>query len=324
MRGWRSSCVSRRDNSFLRLVFAGTSEFAEHALAALLEAGHEVALVLTQPDRRAGRGMRSLATPVKRLALSHGLQLFQPETLKSQNVAARLLSLGADAMIVAAYGLILPVAVLAAVPKALNIHASLLPRWRGAAPIVRAILAGDQETGISIMQMEEGLDTGPILAQARLPITNEDDAGTLHDKLAALGARMIVAALSEVTGKRSQPVSQSEQGATYAAKIEKHETILDWSHSAVELERAVRAFRPAPGAVTFVNGEALKVWGAHVLEEQGIPGTLLRASGALVVACSRDALAITEVQRPGGKRIGVDQFMHGRPLSPGVRFAMAA
>ena len=324
MRGWPSSCVSRRDHSFLRLVFAGTPEFAERALAALLEAGHEVALVLTQPDRRAGRGLRPLASPVKRLALSRGLALFQPETLRSPNVAARLLSLSADAMIVAAYGLIVPVAVLAAMPKALNIHASLLPRWRGAAPIVRAILAGDRETGISIMQMEEGLDTGPVLAQAHLPIANGDDAGTLHDKLAALGARMIVAALSEVKGERAQPAPQSEQGATYAAKIAKHETILDWNHNAVELERAVRAFRPAPGAVTFVNGEALKVWRAHVLEEQGIPGTLLRASSALVVACSRGALAITEVQRPGGKRIGVDQFVLGRPLSPGMRFAMAA
>ena len=227
-------------------------------------------------------------------------------------------------MIVAAYGLIVPVAVLAAMPKALNIHASLLPRWRGAAPIVRAILAGDRETGVSIMQMEEGLDTGPVLVQVRLPITNEDDAGTLHDKLAALGARMIVAALSEVMGERFQPVPQSWQGATYAAKIEKNETILDWNRDAVELERAVRAFRPAPGAVTFANGETLKVWRAHVLEEQGIPGTLLRAYGALVVACSRGALAITEVQRPGGKRIGADQFVRGRPLSPGIRFTMAA
>jgi methionyl-tRNA formyltransferase len=267
--------------------------------------------------------MQRLASPVKRLAMTRGLPIIQPETLKSPEVAEQLNALHADAMVVAAYGLILPSTVLATVPQALNIHASLLPRWRGAAPIARAILAGDRETGISIMRMDEGLDTGPILARASLPIASDDDAGTLHDKLATLGEQMILSALAELAAGRGHLVPQSEPDATYAAKIEKHETILDWSRPAVELERVVRAFRPIPGAMTFANGEALKVWRAHVLDQHGNPGVLLRASNALVVACSKGALAISEVQRPGGKRIAADQFVLGRTLSPGMRFGTA-
>lgn len=324
MRGSPSSCASPPDRFYLRLIFAGTPEFSERALAALLEAGHEVALVLTQPDRPAGRGMQRLASPVKRLAVAHGLEVFQPESLKSEDAIARLNALRAEAMVVAAYGLILPQGVLAAVPHALNIHASLLPRWRGAAPIQRALLAGDRQTGISIMQMDSGLDTGPVLACRSLLIDDDDDAGTLQVKLAALGARMMIEALGTLAAGGAQPVPQSEEGATYAAKIKKQETILDWRRSALELERAVRAYRPAPGALALANGEALKVWRAQVLEEQGDPGVLLRATDALVVACAQDALAITELQRAGGKRVTAKQFLRGRPLAPGMRFGMTA
>ncbi|HET9734380.1 MAG TPA: methionyl-tRNA formyltransferase, partial [Burkholderiales bacterium] len=213
----------------MRLVFAGTPEFAERALAALLDSGHEVCLVLTQPDRPAGRGMRPVGSAVKQLALARGLELFQPETLKDGAAQARVASARADCLVVAAYGLILPLAVLRLAPYgALNIHASLLPRWRGAAPIQRALLAGDTQTGISIMQMDAGLDTGPVLAQRQLAIAPEDDAQSLHDKLAALGAQMIVAALDDIAHGRAQAVPQPVAGMTYAHKIGKADTVIDW------------------------------------------------------------------------------------------------
>jgi methionyl-tRNA formyltransferase len=211
-------------------------------------AGHEIPLVLTQPDRAAGRGLQFAAGPVKRLATARGLAVFQPESLKGGQAAERVLAARPDALVVAAYGLLLPPALLQAGRYgALNIHASLLPRWRGAAPIQRALLAGDRETGISIMQMDAGLDTGPVLRQERIAIAADEDAGTLHDKLASLGARLIVRALAEIEAGDAVAAPQPAGGVTYAAKIDKRETRLDWSRPARELERAVRAFRPAPG-----------------------------------------------------------------------------
>lgn len=276
-------------------------------------------LVLTQPDRPAGRGMRPVASAVKQLALARGLPLHQPERLHTEDIE-RLRAVRADALVVAAYGLLLPPPALdAAVHGAWNIHASLLPRWRGAAPIQRALLAGDRETGVSIMKMDAGLDTGPVLAQRGVPITGQDDAGSLHDKLAALGAEMMVAALGELAAGRARPAPQPAEGVTYARKVEKREALLDWTRPAIELERAVRAFNPSPGAATVFEGQPLKVWRASVAAGQGQPGELLRAGQDFVIACGKDALQVVELQRSGGKRLDAAQFLRGHSLAPGVR-----
>lgn len=306
----------------MKLIFAGTPEFAATALAATLAAGHEVALVLTQPDRPAGRGMALQASPVKRLAEQHGIPVFQPLTLKDAAARERVGAVGADVMIVAAYGLILPQAVLD-MPRfgCINIHASLLPRWRGAAPIQRAILAGDAETGVCIMQMEAGLDTGPVMLSQSLAINAADTAATLHDRLAELGASLIVDAL----GRLPLPVSpQSGEGVTYAAKLEKSEALIDWSKSAPEIDRQVRAFNPFPVASTTLDGVPLKIWAAQLepadrCDPGAVPGELLMADRrGVVVACGSGALAITELQKAGGKRLQVAQFLAGHPLSPGA------
>jgi methionyl-tRNA formyltransferase len=225
-------------------------------------------------------------------------------------------------MVVAAYGLILPLPFLTATAHgALNIHASLLPRWRGAAPIQRALLAGDLETGISIMKMDVGLDSGPVLARKSVPIAAKDDAGSLHDRLAALGAQMVVAALADLQAEQARAVPQSESDVTYARKIEKAETVLDWSRPAEDLDRAVRAFRPLPGASTMLGRESIKVWRARERDERGEPGVLLRVDdGALVIGCGRNVLEVTEIQRPGGRRLATAEFLRGRPLKPGTRF----
>jgi len=291
-------------------------------LARVVAAGHEIALVLTQPDRPAGRGLHVFASPVKRFAAAHGLPVLQPPTLKSEQDLERVRALRPDALVVAAYGLLLPQGLLEAGRYgALNIHASLLPRWRGAAPIQRALLAGDRETGISIMQMDSGLDTGAVWMQKRIPIAPDDDAGTLHDKLAALGAEAIVAALGEIEAGRARATAQRESGVTYAAKIDKGETRLDWSRPALELERAVRAFRPAPGAFAVLEGEPVKIWRARVLDGRGEPGTVLQMKDELVIACGKQALAVSELQRAGGRRLGAQEFLRGHPLAPGARFA---
>jgi methionyl-tRNA formyltransferase len=283
-----------------------------------------VDLVLTQPDRPSGRGMQTAPSAVKRLALARGIDVFQPESLKPEDAVARVRGVGADAMVVAAYGLILPQAVLCATPRgALNIHASLLPRWRGAAPIQRAILAGDRETGISIMQMDRGLDTGPVLARRSIAVAEDEDTGTLHEKLAAAGAEMIVITLENLAALPQEP--QPAEGATYARKIDKKETQLDWLHPAVELERAVRAFRPTPGATTHFEGVALKIWRARVVEGTGNPGTVLRAGDEIVIACgSESALAVSELQRSGGKRLQAKEFLRGNPLALGTRLGQVA
>jgi methionyl-tRNA formyltransferase len=290
-------------------------------LARLVAAGHEIALVLTQPDRPAGRGLHCIASAVKRFALAEGIEVFQPPNLRNAQDLERVRALRPEALVVAAYGLILPLPLLDAGPHgALNIHASLLPRWRGAAPIQRALLAGDRETGISIMQMDAGLDTGPLLQQRAVAIAADEDAGSLHDKLAALGAEMIVETLASLESARARAVAQPSEGVTYARKIEKADTVLDWSRPAVELERAVRAFRPAPGASTTLDGEPIKIWRSRLLEEKLQPGVIEQRGNQLVVGCGEGALAIEELQRAGGKRMSAAQFLHGRRLLPGAHF----
>ena len=303
----------------MRLVFAGTPEFAERALARLLSAGHEVVLALTQPDRPAGRGLRPGSSPVKRLAAARGIEVLQPPSLQRAAEVERVRAARPDALVVAAYGLILPAALLEAGRHgALNIHASLLPRWRGAAPIQRALLAGDPETGISIMQMDAGLDTGPVLRQAKTPIGSEDDAGSLHDRLAELGAELILQTLVEVESSRAVAVPQPKLGITYAPKIDKRETRIDWTRPAAELERAVRAFRPAPGASTRIDGAELKVWRVRVIDRPAAaPGEV---TDGLVVGCGEGALEILELQRAGGRRLSASDFLRGHPLPAGTRF----
>ncbi|MGE0875151.1 MAG: methionyl-tRNA formyltransferase [Burkholderiales bacterium] len=302
----------------MRLVFAGTPEFAERALSALVSAGHQIALVLTQPDRPSGRGMRIAESAVKQRARAAGIEVFQPESLRDEEAQARVKDAGADAMVVVAYGLILPRPILEATRLgAINIHASLLPRWRGAAPIQRALLAGDTRTGVTIMQMDEGLDTGPMLMQREIPILPGDDAGSLHERLAALGADLIVEALS---GQIPPATTQPAEGATYAAKITQVDAVLDWSRDADHLERVVRAMRPAPGARTLIGGESLKVWRARRMSAAGSAGTILRADHeGIVVACGDGALSLLEVQRAGGKRLSAEQFLRGAKLAAGER-----
>lgn len=310
----------------MRVAFAGTPEFAAIALEAILAAGFDVPLVLTQPDRPAGRGMVLQPSPVKKLAEAHGLPVFQPLTLKDADAQARVAAAGADVMVVAAYGLILPQAVLD-LPRrgCINIHASLLPRWRGAAPIHRAILAGDGETGVCIMQMEAGLDTGPVLARAALPIAGDDNASRLHDKLAALGARLAVETLRRLASGPLPAEPQPEAGVTYAAKLAKSEAPLDFNRPASDLQRQVRAFDPFPGSNAELAGALLKVWDARVVEmaEAGIPGTVLSAGkDGILVACGEGALLLTELQKPGGKRLPAEQFLAGFRIAAGDRFAL--
>ena len=308
----------------MRVVFAGTPEFAAVALDALLHAGFDVPLVLTQPDRPAGRGMKLQASAVKQRALAAGIPVAQPQGLKldgkyaADAAAAReaLIAARADVMVVAAYGLILPPWVLDTPPRGcLNIHASLLPRWRGAAPIHRAIEAGDAETGITIMQMDAGLDTGDMLLVGREPIQPDDTTAVLHDRLAALGGRLIVQALRAPTLARTP---QPAEGVTYAHKIEKAESTIDWRQPAAEIERRLRAFDPFPGGVATLAGEAVKVWRAEPVAGQGAPGEVI-APGP-VVACGEGALKLTELQRAGGKRGPAAAFLQARPLAVGERF----
>ena len=258
---------------------------------------------------------------MKRLAAARGLPVFQPESLKAQEARETIAAVRADFLVVAAYGLILPQAVLdAARFGALNIHASLLPRWRGAAPIQRALLAGDAQTGVTIMRMDAGLDTGPMLAQQAIAIAAEDDAGTLHDKLAALGARMIVEALDALAAGSARETPQPLTGVSYAHKLDRAAAQIDWHHAATDIARQVRALRPAPGAATHWRGQPLKVWRAFLAEGSGLAGEVL-ASGddGVLIACGQGALRITELQRAGGKRLPVAEFLRGCALAPGER-----
>jgi methionyl-tRNA formyltransferase len=304
----------------MRLIFAGTPEFAAQALQAIVAAGHEVVLVLTQPDRPAGRGMSLQPSPVKKLALEHGIEVFQPLTLKDAEAQAKIAALQAEVMVVAAYGLILPQVVLD-LPRfgCINIHASLLPRWRGAAPIQRALLAGDAETGVCIMQMEAGLDTGPVLLRGAFSIEATDTTATLHDRLADLGASLAV----DVLGKLPLPAEpQPADGVTYAHKIEKAEALIDWQRSAVELDRHIRAFNPFPGAQALFGGQTVKLWRAEPVSGEGDGGRIVSVDRqVIVVACGGGgALAISELQKAGGKRLPVQQFLAGNPLQVGDRF----
>ncbi|MFZ4287235.1 methionyl-tRNA formyltransferase [Variovorax sp. HJSM1_2] len=320
----------------MRLIFAGTPEFARVALQQLHAAGFDIALVLTQPDRPAGRGMKLQASPVKQFAQTLGVPVAQPRSLRldgkfpDEAGAARqaILDAKADAMVVAAYGLILPQWVLD-VPRlgCLNIHASLLPRWRGAAPIHRAIEAGDSHTGVTIMQMDAGLDTGDMLLVENIAI-QDDTTATLHDKLAGLGGRMIVEALELAACGGLRPVPQPAEGVTYAHKIEKHEAAIDWSLAAEQIVRRVRAFNPFPGAVAQHGDEALKVWAAHVGGEPAPAGKKIGEIVAvtpevIAVAAMDSVVNITEIQRAGGKRLPVRDFIRGFDLQPGQCFVQA-
>jgi methionyl-tRNA formyltransferase len=301
----------------MRLIFAGTPAFAATALRAIIDAGQDVVLVLTQPDRPAGRGLRVQHSEVKALAQQAGLRIFQPTTLKTDDALKRLRECDAAAMIVAAYGLILPQPVLD-VPRlgCINIHASILPRWRGAAPIQRAILAGDATTGISIMRMDAGLDTGPVLLTNEIAITPEDNARTLHDKLAESGARSIVRCLAALESGELREQAQAELGVTYAAKVQKSEAVIDWNQSAQQIDRQIRAFNPAPVAATTLRGEALKIWRAQLLgESTGPAGRILDVSrDGIVVACGRGALRLLEIQRASSRRLSAAEFLLGTSL----------
>lgn len=312
----------------MKIIFAGTPEFAAVALASLHAAGFDIPLVLTQPDRPAGRGMQLHASAVKQFALAHGISVAQPVSLKLDgkypDVAAEahalLRATPHDVMVVAAYGLILPQSVLDIPPLGcINIHASLLPRWRGAAPIHRAIEAGDSETGVTIMRMELGLDTGPMLAMERLPITADDTTATLHDKLARLGGDMIVAALRQLESGPLRATPQPE-GANYAAKIAKDEAALDFTQPAELLARKIRAFNPFPGAAATFDGTAVKFWCAEAVPAgEWQPGQVIAANAqdGIVVACGDGALRIAELQKPGGKRLPANEFLKGFPLEGG-------
>ncbi len=306
----------------MRIVFAGTPEFAARALRALLHAGPDhglqVVAAYTQPDRPAGRGMKLTASAVKEVALAHQLPVRQPATLRTPEAVAELAALQPDVLVVAAYGLILPQAILD-VPRlgCLNIHASLLPRWRGAAPIHRAILAGDAKTGVAIMQMEAGLDTGPVLLETFTAIGPRETTGELHDRLATLGAEAIVHVLSRLSrGEELAAAPQSAHGITYANKVSPEEAQIDWSASAVEIDRKVRAFNPAPGAWTTWYGEKLKLWASALVPVPSClgsaPGTVMAVECEhLLVSCGASVLAITEIQRAGGKRMAVGAWLRG-------------
>jgi methionyl-tRNA formyltransferase len=302
----------------LRIVFMGTPDFAAVALRALIDAGHDVVAVYSQPPRPKGRGMDIQKSPVHLLAEERGIAVRTPVTLRDPDEIASFQALKADVAVVAAYGLILPKAVLAA-PRygCLNIHASLLPRWRGAAPIQRAIMAGDKETGVTMMQMEEGLDTGPVLLKEALPIAADMNAGALRDALAEKGARLICAALDQLPGGRLKAESQPADGVTYAAKITKEECRIDWRRSAAELDRQIRGLSPAPGAFTEVKGERLTILAAEIVPGQaGAAGVTL--DDKLTIACGADALRPTLVKRAGKRAMSTDELLRGFAVAKGT------
>jgi methionyl-tRNA formyltransferase len=303
----------------MRIAFAGTPEFAAVALRALIDAGFEIPLVLTQPDRPAGRGQKPVASPVKQAALEHDIPVHQPERLKDPATHAPLIEAAPDVLVVAAYGLILPQAVLD-IPKrgCLNIHASLLPRWRGAAPIQRCLEAGDAETGVTIMQMEAGLDTGPMLLAYAVKVGAGETASSLHDKLALLGGRLIVMALKEIDSLK--PVTQPVEGVTYASKIDKAEAAIDWTQPAEVIERRIRAFDPFPGCTTRLGETTVKLWRALPAAGRGQSGEILAvAPEGITVACGDGALRLVELQKPGGRRLASADFLHGFPVAAGQR-----
>lgn len=322
----------------MKVIFAGTPEFAATALQAIIDAGFEVPLVLTQPDRPAGRGMQLQTSPVKQLALAHHITVAQPISLRldgkypeiAREAHALLHSTEHDLMVVAAYGLILPLSVLH-IPRlgCINIHGSLLPRWRGAAPIHRAIEAGDEETGITLMQMDEGLDTGAMISRQAIPIEATDTTASLHDKLAKLGGEMIVRCLRDIAQTKQAPTSlaQPEQGVNYAAKISKEEAAIDFQRDAKDIARQIRAFNPFPIAHAKINGTTIKFWRAEVLTKSPLPaasGEVVQASAqeGVVIACDqgRSLLRVLELQKPGGKRLSAAEFLPGFTITSGQIF----
>ncbi|RCX32895.1 methionyl-tRNA formyltransferase [Thioalbus denitrificans] len=313
----------------MRIIFAGTPEFAATCLQALLESPHEVCAVYTQPDRPAGRGRKLTASPVKALALEQGLAVRQPPTLRDPDAQRELAAWRADIMVVVAYGLILPQAVLDT-PRlgCINVHASLLPRWRGAAPIQRAILAGDAESGVTIMQMEAGLDTGPMLLRVSCPIGAGDTAQTLHDRLANLGARALVEALAGLEAGALAAETQDEALANYAAKLEKSEAEIDWSRSAAELDRQVRAFNPWPVAFTRLGDQNLRIWEAEPRPgpSRAAPGTVVAADrNGIDVATGAGILRLKRLQLPGGRSLPARDFLNAqRGFAPGLRLGAEA
>lgn len=309
----------------MRIAFAGTPTFAAVVLAELLRRNFNITSVLTQPDATSGRGLRRVIGPVKQLALKNDIAVHQPATLKDPAAADMIERLQLDVLVVVAYGLLLPTTVLS-LPRlgCLNVHASLLPRWRGAAPIQRSIMAGDVETGVCIMQMEAGLDTGAVYARRATPIGPDDTLGSLHDRLAALGAETLCAVLPELEAGRAEAEPQPVEGVTYAAKILKPDTRVDWNAPAVQTERLLRALDPSPGAFTMLQGQPLKLWRGLVLQSTGAaaaPGTILVVSSDGVdVQCGDGVLRVTELQRAGGRRMRSVDFLRGNTLSPGDRF----
>ena len=302
----------------LRIVFAGTPEFAAEHLKALLNSPYQVVAVYTQPDRPAGRGQKLMPSPVKQLALQHEIAVYQPQTLRDPAAQAELAALKPDLLVVVAYGLILPQVVLD-IPRlgCINSHASLLPRWRGAAPIQRAIQAGDAESGVTVMQMEAGLDTGPMLLKVSTPISADDTGGSLHDRLAELGPPAVLQAIDGLAAGSLRVEVQDDSLATYAHKLNKDEALLDWSRPAVELERLIRAFNPWPICHSSLNGAPLKVLAAQLVTEQGegrgAPGEILAASkDGLTVACADGALRLTRLQLPGGKALNFADLFNSR------------
>jgi methionyl-tRNA formyltransferase len=306
----------------LRIVFAGTPEFAAEHLKALLDSPYQIVAVYTQPDRPAGRGQKMMPSAVKQLAVEHGIAVFQPPTLRDAAAQAQMAALKPDLLVVVAYGLILPQTVLD-IPQlgCINSHASLLPRWRGAAPIQRAVEAGDSESGVTVMRMELGLDTGPMLLKAVTPITAEDTGGSLHDRLAELGPPAVLKAISGLADGSLVGEVQDDTLATYAHKLNKDEARIDWTRPADELERLVRAFNPWPICHSTLNGEALKVLTASLAQGQGEPGVILEASKeGLIVACGQGALRLTRLQLPGGKPLGFTDLFNSRreKFAPGT------
>ena len=307
----------------LRIIFAGTPDFAVPALAALIDAGHQVMLVLTQPDRPSGRGMKLKASPVKELAVRHQLEVFQPETLKDIAAQNRIQEMQADVMIVAAYGLIIPTNVLA-MPRlgCYNIHASLLPRWRGAAPIQRSLLAGDQETGVTIMEVVPKLDAGAMVSKGVIPIGERDTAQTLHDGLANIGANLMLEAMNKLALDGHLPsIPQDESLVTYAEKLQKSEAAIDWNQSAAQISKQVRAFNPFPVAQAILNGEICRIWMATAKPGVGVAGQVVSAQDTIDVACGESVLSIEELQLPGGKRLKARDFLAGKPLPIGTQFS---
>ena len=308
----------------MNIIFAGTPEFSAVSLQSLVDAGYRVPLVITQPDRRAGRGMSVSTSEVKEMATDLGIETYQPPSLKSPEGLEKLKSVNADLMIVVAFGQIVPKSILDAFRfGCINVHASLLPRWRGAAPIQRAIMAGDTETGVCIMRMAEGLDTGPVFLERRLPIDNVDTSGTLHNKLAHLGAEALIQSLT-ILSDENLPIAQKDTHATYAHKISTNDARIDWSANASDINRLVRAMNPVPGAYTFFGDTRIKIWETRVVDfdnQKDLPGTVIELTQeGFLVSCGSGTLKIMFIQKAGGRKVSASEYVRASNLELGYEF----